>query len=84
MMSEQDMENLNSGDDSDHDIISMEMLEDIRDGSQNHPNINRIEARSKIRDSIMQRQLERKGELKYTRSTGKVLHKVYSTVVKEI
>ena len=39
MMSEQDMENYNSGDDSDHDLISTEMLEDIRDGSQTHPNV---------------------------------------------
>ena len=39
MMSKQDMENINSGDESDHDLISTEMLEDIRDGSQNHPNI---------------------------------------------
>ena len=31
MMSEQDMENMNSGDESDHDIISTEMLEYIRD-----------------------------------------------------
>ena len=43
---------MDSGDESDHDIISMEMLEDIRDGSQTHPNVNRIEARHKIRDSI--------------------------------
>ena len=41
MMSEQDMENINSGDESDHDLISTEMLEDIRDGSQTHPNINK-------------------------------------------
>ena len=27
MMSEQDMENINSGDESDHDLISTEMLE---------------------------------------------------------
>ena len=33
MMSEQDMENINSGDESDHDLISTEMLHDIRDGS---------------------------------------------------
>ena len=33
MMSEQDMENINASDESDHNIISMEMLEDIRDGS---------------------------------------------------
>ena len=29
MMSEQDMENLDSSDDSDHDLIYTEMLEDI-------------------------------------------------------
>ena len=41
MMSEQDMENLNYDNESDHDLISTEMLEDICDGSQTHPNINR-------------------------------------------
>ena len=58
MMSEQDMENINYGDDSDYDLISTEMLEDIRDGSQTHPIINRREARHKICDCISQRQLE--------------------------
>ena len=38
MMSEKYMENLDSCDDSDHDLISTEMLEDIRDRSQTHPN----------------------------------------------
>ena len=47
---------MNSGDDSDHDLISTEMVEDIRDGSQTHPNVNRTETRYKIRDSIRQRQ----------------------------
>ena len=47
MMSKQDMKNINSGDESDHDLISMEMLEGIRDGSQTHPNIKRREARHK-------------------------------------
>ena len=55
MMSEQDMENMNSGDESDHDLISTEMLEDICDGSQTHPSIDRREAKYKIRDSIRQR-----------------------------
>ena len=41
MMSKQDMDAINSGDESDHDLISTEMLEDIRDRSQTHPNINR-------------------------------------------
>ena len=56
MMGEQDMDDMNSGDESDHDLISTEMLEDIRDGSQTHPNVNRREARYKIRDHIRQRQ----------------------------
>ena len=34
MKSKQDMDAMNSGDDSDPDFISTEMLEDIRDGSQ--------------------------------------------------
>ena len=55
-MSEQDMENINSGDESDRDPISMEMLEDIRDGSQTHPNVNRREARYKMRDRIRQKE----------------------------
>ena len=57
MMSEQDMDAMNYGDESYHDLISTEMLEDIRDGSQTHPNVNRREARYKIRDRIRQRQL---------------------------
>ena len=40
MMSEQEMDSMNPGDESDHDLISTEMLEDIRDGSQTHPNDN--------------------------------------------
>ena len=41
MMSEQDTDNLDSSDESDHDLISMEMLQDIHDGSETHPNVNR-------------------------------------------
>ena len=84
MMSEQDMENINSGDESDHDLISTEMLEDICDRSQTHPNVNKREAHYKIRDRIRQRQLEWKGALKATQSMGKGLHKVFLTVVKYI
>ena len=57
MMNEQDMDAINCGDDSDHDIISTKMLEDIRDGSQTHTNVNRREARYKISDRIRQGQL---------------------------
>ena len=49
---------MNSGDDSDRDLVSKEMLEDIRDRSQTHPNVNRREARYKIRDRIRLRQSE--------------------------
>ena len=41
MMSKQDMENIDSNDESDHDLISTEMLEDICDGSQTHLNVNK-------------------------------------------
>ena len=60
------------------------MLEDIRDGSQTHPTVNKREARCKIRDRIKQRQSEWKGALKATRNMGKCLHKIFSTIVKEI
>ena len=55
MMSKQDMENINSSYESDHDLIFTEMLHDIRDGGQTHPNVNKREARCKIRDRIKQR-----------------------------
>ena len=58
MTSEQDMDAMNSGDESDHDLISKEILEGIRDGSQTHPNVNIREARYKIRDRIRQRRSE--------------------------
>ena len=41
MISEQDMDTMNSDDESDHDLISTEMLEEIRDRSQTYPNVNR-------------------------------------------
>ena len=58
MMREQDMDDINYGDKSDHDLIPTEMLEDIRDVSQTHLNVIRREARYKIRHLIMQRKLE--------------------------
>ena len=84
MMSKQDMENLDSDEKSDHDLISTEMLEDIRDGSQTHPNVNKREARYKIRDRVRQKESQRKGVLKATQIMGKGLHKVFSTTLKYI
>ena len=50
------MDAISSGDESDHDLISTEMLEDIRDGNHTHLSVNRREARYKICDRIRQRQ----------------------------
>ena len=47
------------------------MLEDIRDGSQTHPNVNRRESRYKISDRIKQRQLVWKVALKATQLMAK-------------
>ena len=44
MMSEQDMKYINFGDESDHDLISTEVLVDIPDGSQIQPKVHRREA----------------------------------------
>ena len=76
MMSKQEIDAINAGDVSYHDHISTEILEDIRDGSQTHPNINIREARYKIRDRISHRQPKWKGVIKATLSMGKVLHKL--------
>ena len=76
------MDAINSGDESDHDLISTEMLEDISDGSQTHTNVKIREARYIIRDHIMQSQSEWKGALKATHKMGKGLHRVFITVVK--
>ena len=84
LLREEDIDAMDSGDESDHDIISMDMLEEICDGSQSHPNVNRRESRYKKRDCIRQRQSEWKVELKATRNMGKGLHKLFKTVVKEI
>ena len=45
LMSKEDMNAMDSGNESDHDLISTEMLENICDGNQSHPNINQREAR---------------------------------------
>ena len=55
-----------SDDDSDDEPMSTDMLEDIRDGSQYHLNVNRREEHRKIRDRIKQEQSEWKGAFKAT------------------
>ena len=84
MMSKQDMENLDSNENSDHNLISTKMLEDICDRSHTHPTVNKKEARYEIRDRIRQNESQWKGALKATCNIGKGLHKVFSTIVKDI
>ena len=78
------MYTMDLGNESDHDIISMEMLENICDGSQSHPSAIQREYCYKLRDRIKQGQLEWKEVSKYTQNMGKRLHKLFKTLVKEI
>ena len=57
LISEEEVDVMDSGDESYDEPMSMEMLEDIFDGSKSHLSINRIEALYKIRDRIQQSQL---------------------------
>ena len=41
LLSKEEIDAMDSGNESDHDLISTEMLEHIRDGSQFHPNVNK-------------------------------------------
>ena len=68
---------MDSGDESDYEPMSTEMLEEICECSQSHTIVNRREACYKICDRIKQSQLEWKGVLKPTRNMGKGLHKVF-------
>ena len=42
LLIKKDMYAMDSGDELDHDPMSKEILEDISDGSQSYPNVNRI------------------------------------------
>ena len=52
MMSDRDMENLGETEKFDEGLISTELLQDIRDRNQNHPKVNKREARMAIRDRM--------------------------------
>ena len=83
-MSEKYMENIDETEAFDDDLIITETLHDIRDGNQTHPKINKREARMAIRDCIKQKKSQRKGALRATNKVGKVLHRVFSTIVSDI
>ena len=71
MMSERDMENLGETEKFDEGLISTQLLQDIFDGNQTHPEINKREARMAIRDHIKQNKSEWKGALRATHKMGK-------------
>ena len=52
LISEEEMNAMDSDDESEDEPMSTEMLEDICDSGQYHPSVKKREARSKIRDSI--------------------------------
>ena len=41
LLTKEEIDAMNSGDESDHDLLSTEMSENIRDGGQSHWNVNR-------------------------------------------
>ena len=84
LLSIEEMDVLDSGDDSDNEPISTEMLEDISDRSQSCSKSNMREICHKIRDRIKQIQSECKVWFTATQKMAKVTHKVFKTIVKEI
>ena len=78
------MENLDGKENFNENLISTETLHDIRDGNQTHPSIDKREARFKIHDRIKQKKSQWKGALRATHKMGKVLHRVFSTIVLDI
>ena len=52
IISKEEMYLMDSGDESDGEPMSTEMLEDIHDGSKSYPSVNRRESRYKTCDLI--------------------------------
>ena len=71
------MDAVSSGNDSDAEPMSTEMLADINNGSQYHSIINRREACYKIRDHIKKSQSPKQ-------NMGKGLHKSFKAVANDI
>ena len=72
-----------SGGESDAEPMYMQMLEQIRGGSQSCPSVNSVEERYKLHDYIKQIQAEWKGAILSTQNVGKGLQKVFKAVVNE-
>ena len=75
---------ISSGDEYDAEPMPTDILEDIRDNSKSRQSINRREARYKISDCIKRGQVEFIRALLSTRNMGKVLHKIFKSVVNEM
>ena len=84
IISEEEMDAMDSGYESEDEPMSTEMYEEIFDVSKSLLIVNRREARHKILDRIKQRQKEWKGALLSTQNMSKGLQKVFKAVVNEI
>ena len=78
------MDMMSSGDESDAEPMSTDTLEDICDGNQSHPSVNRRDACYKICDIIKQSQAKWKEVLLSTWNMRKGLHKVFKDFVHDI
>ena len=81
LISAEEIDSMSSGDESDSEPSSTDMLEDICDNNQYCLSINSREARYKIRGHIKQGQAGWKRALLSTRNMGKGLHTVFKAVV---
>ena len=82
LISEEEIDPMDSGDEYEDEPMYTELSEDIRDSGQSHPSINRREERYKICDKTKQIQRKCKGPLLSTQNMGKGLHKMFKTAVK--
>ena len=73
LISEEGMNTMSSGDEFDAEPISTDILEDICDGSQSHPSINRRGSRYKILDCIKRGIEKCKGSLIWVKVYKKYL-----------
>ena len=84
LISEAKIYEMSSGDESDAEPMSTDMLEDICDGIQSHMSINRRQARYKMHGHNKEMKAERKGALLSTQNMGKRSHKAFEAVVNDI
>ena len=75
---------MDSGNESEDEPMSMEIIEDVCDGSKSHPSVNRREAHYKMRDHIKRIQMEWKGSLLFMQNMGKGLHRFFKAVANDI